>query len=121
MRQSRRMQSARRAIKPEHMADPLVFDSEQRLDLRATILGRNNPREPASTLMTAALCAVATALLLTIGGAEPEMWLCALFAPLPILAIAPELRIETAAELAFASCLVGNLIAWGCDRFSGPL
>src|ERR1700731_2123394 len=121
MRPSRRMQFARRAIKPEHMPDPLVFDSEQRLDLQASILGRKNPREPASTLPTAALCAVATALLFTIGGAEPEMWMCALFAPMPILAIAPELRIETAAELAFASFLVGNLIAWGGESFAVPL
>jgi apolipoprotein N-acyltransferase len=115
------MQFARRAIKPEHMADGPIFDSAQRLDLRATILGRNNPREPASTLTRAALCAVATALLFTIGGAEPEMWMCALFAPMPILAIAPELRTETAAELAFASFLIGNLIAWGGESFAVPL
>src|ERR1700722_20162221 len=121
MRPSQRIQFARRAIKPEHMPDPLVFDSEQRLDLRASILGRNNPREPASTLTTAALCAVATALLFTIGGSEPEMWVCALFAPMPILAIAPELRTETAAELAFAAFLIGNLIAWGGESFAVPL
>ncbi|MFZ0680999.1 hypothetical protein, partial [Candidatus Binatus sp.] len=103
------------------MADPQVFDRDQKLDLRATILGRNNPREPASTLTTAALCAIATALLFTISGADPEMWVCALFAPLPILAIAPELRTETAAELAFAAFLIGNLIAWGGESFAVPL
>ena len=103
------------------MADSPIVESSRLGDLRASILGRNNPREPASTLTTAALCAVATALLFTIGGAEPEMWLCALFAPMPILAIAPELRTETAAELAFASFLVGNLIAWGGESFAVPL
>ena len=49
------------------------------------------------------------------------MWVCALFAPLPILAIAPELRTETAAELAFAAFLIGNLVAWGGESFAVPL
>ena len=31
------------------------------------------------------------------GGPDPRFWMCALFAPFPILAIAPEIRIETAA------------------------
>jgi apolipoprotein N-acyltransferase len=46
---------------------------------------------------------------------------CALFAPMPILAIAPELRSETAAELAFAAFLIGNLVAWGGESFAVPL
>ena len=49
------------------------------------------------------------------------MWLCALFAPLPILAIAPEIRMETAAELAFAAFLIGNLAAWGGESFAVPI
>lgn len=49
------------------------------------------------------------------------MWACALFAPMPILAIAPELRTETAAELAFAAFLIGNLVAWGGESFAVPL
>ncbi len=49
------------------------------------------------------------------------MWMCALLAPMPILLIAPELRTETAAELAFASFLIGNLIAWGGESFAVPL
>jgi apolipoprotein N-acyltransferase len=103
------------------MADRLVVDSKQQVDLRATLIGSNNPHEPASLLTTAALCAIATALLYTLAGADPGLWLCALFAPFPILAIAPELRTETGAELAFSAFLIGNLIAWGGESFSVPL
>jgi len=103
------------------MADRPIVDSSRLGDVRTSIIGSNSPREPRSLLTTAALAAIATALLYTLAGANPGLWLCALFAPLPILAIAPELRTETAAELAFSAFLIGNLIAWGGESFSVPL
>jgi apolipoprotein N-acyltransferase len=101
------------------MADRPIADSARQV--RTSIFGSSNPREPASTLRAAAVAAFATALLYTLAGAESGLWLCGLFAPLPILAIAPELRTETGVELSFAAFLVGNLIAWGGESFSVPL
>ncbi len=60
-------------------------------------------------------------MLYTLSGIDPRFWLCALFAPLPILAIAPEIRTETAAELAFTAFLIGNLVTWGGESFAVPL
>src|SRR5271156_2100361 len=121
MRQGRRRQFARRAIKPDDMAGSPIADSSRPGESRVSIFGANSQREPASTLIAAATAAVATALLYALAGADPRFWLCALFAPLPILAIAPELRNETSAELAFAAFLVGNLVAWGGESFAVPL
>jgi apolipoprotein N-acyltransferase len=103
------------------MAGRPIVDSSRLGDLRTSIIGSSSSREPVSLLITAALAAIATALLYTLAGANPGLWLCALFAPLPILAIAPELRTETAAELSFTAFLIGNLIAWGGESFSVPL
>ena len=115
------MQIARRATKPDDMAGSAIADSPRPGESRISIFGANSQREPASTLIAAAIAAGATALLYTLAGADPRFWLCALFAPLPVLAIAPEVRIETAAELAFAAFLVGNLVAWGGESFAVPL
>ncbi|MGC2496088.1 hypothetical protein, partial [Candidatus Binatus sp.] len=95
------------------MADRPIVGSSRSGVPRASIFGSSTPREPTGVLVTAAVAAVATALLFALGGTDPRMWACALFAPMPMLAMAPELRIETAAELAFAAFLIGNLGAWG--------
>ncbi len=79
------------------------------------------PPEPFGGLPVAALAAAATALLYTISGADPRLYPSALLAPLPILAVAPEIRTEAAAEFAFAAFLVGNLVAWGGESFAVPL
>jgi apolipoprotein N-acyltransferase len=99
------------------MADQPIADS--RLGVPGvSILGSG---EPTGTLRRAVIAAFATALLYTLADVDPRFWLCALFAPLPILTIAPEIRIETAAKLAFAAFLAGNLVAWGGESFAVPL
>jgi apolipoprotein N-acyltransferase len=103
------------------MADGPIAGSSRLGKPRLSIFGSSGPSEPTGTLTRAALAAIATALLFALGGTDPKLWVCALFAPMPILAIAPELRIETAAELAFASFLIGNLVAWGGESFAVPL
>jgi apolipoprotein N-acyltransferase len=108
---------ARRAIKLDHMAERPIADS--RLGMPGlSIFGAG---EPAGTLRSAIFAAFVTALLYTLADVDPRFWLCALFAPFPILAIAPEVRIETAAKLAFAAFLVGNLVAWGGESFAVPV
>lgn len=102
------------------MADRPIVGSSRLGAPRASIFS-SSPPEPTGTLTTAGIAAVATAVLFTLGGADPKLWVCALFAPLPILAIAPEVRNETAAELAFAAFLIGNLVAWGGESFAVPL
>ena len=108
---------ARRAIKSEHMAERPIADSR----LGASGVARLGAGEPAATLHIAILAAFATALLYTLADLDPRFWLCALFAPFPILAIAPEIRIETAVRLAFVSFLAGNLVTWGGESFAVPL
>ena len=108
---------ARRAIQPDHMAERPIADSR----LGASGVARLGAGEPAATLHIAILCAFATALLYTLADLDPRFWLCALFAPFPILAIAPEIRIETAVRLAFAAFFAGNLVAWGGESFAVPL
>ena len=108
---------ARRAIKSEHMAERPIADSR----LGASGVARLGAGEPAATLHIAILAAFATALLYTLADVDPRFWLCALFAPFPILAIAPEIRIETAVRLAFAAFLAGNLVTWGGESFAVPL
>jgi apolipoprotein N-acyltransferase len=86
--------------------------------LGVSILGAG---EPPGTLWRAVIAAIATALLYALADVDPRFWLCALFAPFPILAVAPEIRIETAAKLAFAAFLAGNLVTWGGESFAVPL
>jgi apolipoprotein N-acyltransferase len=99
-----------------------IADSPKR-DIRR--IGIWNPSEgitgPAGGLPIPILAAVATALLYELGSAEPQLYPCALFAPLPILAVAPEVRTGTAAQLAFAAYLLGNLVTWGGESFAVPL
>jgi len=79
------------------------------------------PSDPTRGLATPILAAAATAVLFALGSWDPGLWVCALFAPLPILAIAPEIRTEVSAQLAFAAFLIGNLVAWGGESFAVPL
>ena len=99
------------------MAERPIADSR----LGASGVARLGAGEPAATLHIAILAAFATALLYTLADVDPRFWLCALFAPFPILAIAPEIRIETAVRLAFAAFLAGNLVTWGGESFAVPL
>jgi apolipoprotein N-acyltransferase len=108
---------ARHAIQPEHMADRPIAASWLGTP-GVSILGSG---EPVGTLRSAIVAAFATALLYTLADVDPRFWLCALFAPLPILAKAPEIRTETAAKLAFAAFFAGNLVAWGGESFAVPL
>lgn len=79
------------------------------------------PSGAAAGLSGAALAAVASALLFELAAAQPALYPCAIFAPLPILAVAPEIRTDTAAQLAFLAYLVGNLVSWGGESFAVPL
>src|ERR1700722_6970715 len=117
MYQRRRVTLARRAIKSDDMADRPIANSR----LGASGVARLGAGGPVATLQRAIIAAFATALLYTLADLDPRFWLCALFAPFPILAIAPEIRTETAVRLAFAAFLAGNLVAWGGESFSVPL
>jgi apolipoprotein N-acyltransferase len=103
------------------MADSTIDESSRLGGRWTSIFESTNLREPASVLRAAAFAAVTTALLYALAGIDSGLWLCALFAPLPILAIAPEIRLETGAELACAAFLVGNLAAWGGESFAVPI
>lgn len=99
-----------------------MVDSSRPGDYRprpSSILGR--PPDPSSDLVIPALGALTTALLFTLSATDPRLWPCGLFAPLPILAVAPEVGTEIGAELAFVAFLVGNLVAWGGESFAVPL
>lgn len=77
--------------------------------------------DPATGLPIPLLAAAASALLYELAAAQPRLYPCALLAPLPILAVAPEIATETAAELAFFAYLLGNLVTWGGESFAVPL
>ena len=77
--------------------------------------------DPATGLPIPVLAAAATALLYELAAAQPRLYPCALLAPLPILAVAPEIATETGAELAFLAYLLGNLVTWGGESFAVPL
>ncbi|MGD0120647.1 MAG: nitrilase-related carbon-nitrogen hydrolase [Candidatus Binatus sp.] len=76
---------------------------------------------PSGGLALAAIAAVATALLYEVASLEPALWPCALLAPLPLLAAAPEIRTASVAQLAFMAYLIGNLGSWGGESFAVPL
>ncbi|HZC44860.1 MAG TPA: nitrilase-related carbon-nitrogen hydrolase [Candidatus Acidoferrum sp.] len=102
------------------MAERPIVDSARLGDLRAPI--RSAPGPHASTgLQIPVLAATATGLLYGLAAAQPLLYPCALLAPLPLLAVAPEIRTETAAKLAFLAYLIGNLVAWGGESFAVPL
>ena len=102
------------------MADGAIGDSSRRSDGRSSAAS-TRPRDFTSGLPFAALAATLTAVLFELSGADPRLYLFALLAPLPILAVAPELRVEMAAQLAFLAFLIGNLVTWGGESFAAPL
>jgi len=109
------------------MAERPIVDAARPGDLQSSVqpsAARNTsgrPFDPTSGLAMGALAATATALFYGLAASEPGLWPFALLAPLPILAVAPEIRTETAAQLAFIAYLVGNLVAWGGESFAVPL
>ena len=102
------------------MADGAIGDSSRRSDGRSSAASAR-PRDFTSGLPFAALAAIVTAVMFELSGADPRLYPFALLAPLPILAVAPELRTETAAQLAFLAFLIGNLVTWGGESFAVPL
>ncbi len=81
--------------------------------------GRPISAGPAVTI--AAIAAGVSAVLFEVSAADPRIWLCGLFAPLPILATAPELPTVRAAQFAFLAYFFGNLAAWGGESFAVPM
>ncbi len=77
--------------------------------------------DPFAALAIAGVAAMTSALLYALAAAVPWLWPCALLAPLPILATAPEIRTATAAQIAFIAYFVGNLVAWGGESFAAPV
>jgi len=102
------------------MADGAIGDSSRRSDGRLSAASAR-PRDFTSGLPFAAFAAIVTAVMFELSGADPRLYLFALFAPLPILAVAPELRVEIAAQLAFLAFLIGNIVTWGGESFATPL
>src|SRR5271154_686033 len=126
MGQRPRVPTTRGAIKSDPMADSAIFDSTRLGSFRSSVrwsLASNGARshDPASGFMVQTLAAVATALLYQLAGATPGLYVCAILAPLPILAVTAEVRTETAAQFAFAAYFLGNLTAWGGESFAVPL
>ncbi len=70
----------------------------------------------------AALTSAAVSLaLFTIATARPGIWPAAIFAPLPVLAVAPELTDRRAGAIAFFAYLIGAVLAWPAEVGSAPL
>jgi apolipoprotein N-acyltransferase len=106
------------------MAGSPIVDSAGRGDLRSSGAWNASARLTNSVLGRANLifAAAVSAMLFALAAAQhPIPYLCALLAPLPILAIAPEVPTRTAAQLAFIAYLVGNLVSWGGESFAVPL
>jgi len=109
------------------MAEHPIVDSSRLGDLRSAVsataarFGSAAPHDPADSFAIAAVAAGTAAVLYELSAAVPQLWPCALLAPLPILAIAPEVTSETAAQLAFLAYLLGNLVTWGGESFAVPL
>ena len=97
--------------------------NQARAPLRAPIPRYTNDRlnNPSGGLALAGVAAAASAVLYQLSSLEPALWPCALLAPLPVLATAPEVRTAAAAQLAFFAYLIGNLGAWGGESFAVPL
>ena len=102
------------------MADGAIGDSSRRIDGRLSGASAR-PHDGVGGLPFAVVAAIATAVMFELSGADPRLFPFALLAPLPILAVAPEIRTETAAQLAFLAFLIGNLITWGGESFAVPL
>jgi hypothetical protein len=59
--------------------------------------------------------------LFTLAAYDVRIWPAALFAPLPLLAVAPALPEPRAAALAFGAYLLGNLALWPAESVAVPL
>lgn len=104
------------------MANGAISD---RVDqLRTTVTRRTRSDKLHDPSLNLAICAVAaagSALMFELAAAVPSLWMCALFAPLPLLATGPELSTTKAAQVAFLAYLVGNFASWGGESFAEPL
>ncbi|HYL57798.1 MAG TPA: nitrilase-related carbon-nitrogen hydrolase [Candidatus Acidoferrales bacterium] len=106
------------------MAAQAIAAPPQQGELRAADVRRRGivrVRDPGHTVAIGAIAAAASAVLYELASMQPWLWLCAIFAPLPILATAPELKTGRAAQFAFLAYFVGNLSAWGGESFAVPL
>lgn len=106
------------------MANGVVATPERVGDLRKDAAGRARRAELRDSSRSVAICAVASAasaLMFELVGTLPNLWMCALIAPLPILATAPEVSTARAAQFAFLAYFVGNLASWGGESFAVPL
>ncbi len=83
--------------------------------------GIGRVRDPGHSVAIGAIAAAASAVLYELASAQPWLWPCAILAPLPILATAPELQTGRAAQFAFLAYFIGNLSAWGGESFAVPL
>ena len=96
-----------------------------RLDeIRAAAKLRGDARRggnPGHSAAVGAVAAAASAVLYELVAADPRLWPCAILAPLPLLATAPELTTARAAGFAFSAYFVGNLSAWGGESFAVPI
>ena len=100
------------------MAGGAIGDSSRPSDGRLSAASAR-PRDFTSGLPFAALAAIVTAVMFELSGADPRLYPFALLAPLPILAVAPELRTETAAQLAFLAFLDRQSRDLGRREFRG--
>jgi apolipoprotein N-acyltransferase len=106
------------------MAGGPIVDSAGPDDLRSSGAWNASARLTNSALgrPVPVLAAAVSAVLFALAAAQhPIPYLCALLAPLPILAVAPEIPARTAAQLAFIAYFVGNLVSWGGESFAVPL
>lgn len=76
---------------------------------------------PGHSVAVGAVAAAVSAALYELVAADPRLWPCAILAPLPILATAPELNTARAAGFAFIAYFVGNLSAWSGESFAVPI
>ena len=97
------------------MAGSPIVDSARRGGLLSSVSARLT-NSAISPILTAA---VSAALFALAAAPHPLSFLCALIAPLPLLAIAPEVPARTASQLAFVAYFAGNLVSSGRREFYG--
>lgn len=82
---------------------------------------RQIQRDPAGSEARSVYSAAATTLLFALSTAGPQLWLFGLFAPLPILATAPEISTVAAARLAFFAYALGHVFVLGGESHLVPI
>ncbi|MHB8382150.1 MAG: nitrilase-related carbon-nitrogen hydrolase [Candidatus Binataceae bacterium] len=70
---------------------------------------------------TAVIAVAVSVMLYAVAGADIALWPAAILAPLPILAVAPEMPDWLAARCAFAAYFIGNMAIWPSESFAVPL